>query len=483
MKKITALFLSFLIAIAPVYQAHAILPAVGSVVASVVGATVIDAGVTAAINVVAGKSPWAANDPVYGGQVKTPVKGVSDWVKKHGSKVAFWAGLAALAGHYLLPDGTVVGNGSGGYCSASSSDNFVQYNPPQGFVVVDCFGAVKAVIAQQLDSKGISNIEISDPIFRRKYSTYVSYGFVVTGQYLTGEGYNTQYKDQNVFVNIYFVGAPTEQQFNGFVSSALPKIKPESEPFTIPPSRYPSFPANDPVWPEKIEPVTPPAKPTKPFPTPVPTPQPTPTPDNPLYPSKPDTGRWPLPWPLPGLEPIPNPNPEPDPNPDPDTGTEIKPTPDGGFIIPNPLPVEVTNDVNVNVLNLEQGLTAAQLAQRDLRIDNDSAAGLGSPDSLTNDSYFDAFKPIDNMLGNLPSPPSFNFTSGMFGIPSYSSCIPYVFTIPSIAFLSMTIPAQSVTIGQHCDYYDANLRPFVAWIFQAIGLLTIYRISVRSTRL
>lgn len=462
MKKITALLLSFLIAIAPVYQAHAILPAVGSVVVSVVGATVIDAGVTAAINVVAGKSPWAANDPVYGGQVKTPVKGVANWVKKNGLQVAFWTAALAAADYFI--DGDKPKNVSSGRCSLLSSATTFSA----------CFNESLRKFSVDYPTAKLSSYKFVND----KPNSRIIFQFFFT---INTASMNTYLGHWSVDLN----SAPevSDLEFEMFTVSGLNKVKPDSEPFTIPPSRYPSFPANDPVWPEKIEPVTPPAKPTKPYPTPVPTPQPSPTPENPLYPSKPDTGRWPLPWPLPGLETIPNPNPSPDPNPDPDAGTEIKPTPDGGFIIPNPLPVEVTNDVNVNVLNLEQGLTAAQLAQRDLRIDNDSAAGLGSPDSLTNDSYFDAFKPIDNMLGNLPSPPSFNFTSGMFGIPSYSSCIPYVFTIPSITFLSMTIPAQSVTIGQHCDYYDANLRPFVAWIFQAIGLLTIYRISVRSTRL
>lgn len=474
MKKITALLLSFLIAIAPVYQAHAIFPAIGSVVTAVVGVAVTEAGTTALVNVVAGKSPWGASDNVFGGKVKIPIKSIGDWVKKQGKSIGFWTAAMMLAGYYMDSLNNVARvppQNLSVRCSPSTPDgnnNFADLS----------FGAcLNNAIQVQKNSYGEGYHELDsvlNPTNVGGSSVLVSYQY-----YYYFKASRNFFSVKVIFPSLSEyenMKTVTPDQFDKFVADALSKVGYGDNPFTPKGQQYPVYPVDGQVWPTTVTPVTPPMTPNKPWPTPVPTPQPVPTPDNPSFPAIPDDA-W-KPYPLPdhtGVKPV-------DPPPVTNPGTEVKPTPDGGFVIPNPLPVVVDGPVDVNLLNIEQPLTAAQLAQRDLRIDNDSAAALGSPDVLSNDSYLDSFKPINDMMNNLPSPPSFNFTAGMFGIPSYSSCIPYTFTIPSMGFGSMSIPSQHVTIGQHCAYYDANLRPFVAWLIQSLALLTIYRISVRSTR-
>lgn len=455
MKKITALFLSFLIAIAPVYQAHAFIPAVGAVVTSVVGAAVVDAGLNAVVNVVAGKSPWGASDNVFGGKVKIPIKSIGDWVKKQGKSVGFWTAAMLLAGYFMDSDNNVRGLPDS-FCSVTNS-------------VTTFYACRAAVIAEFQADPTLGKNPITDVVLIDRPSDKRIIFHIKSNSMGWNRGY--------FGVSMSAASTVSDSDWNKFLGDNLSKIGYGDNPFTLPGQQYPTYPVDGQMWPTTVTPITPPMRPDKPWPTPVPTPQPIPTPDNPAFPVTPDEA-W-KPFPLPDhtvVKPV-------DPPPVTNPGTEVKPTPDGGFVIPNPLPVVVDGPVDVNLLNIEQPLTAAQLAQRDLRIDNDSAAALGSPDVLSNDSYFDAFKPVNDMMNNLPSPPSFNFTAGMFGIPSYSSCIPYTFTIPSMGFGSMSIPSQNVTIGQHCAYYDANLRPFVAWLFQALALLTVYRIAVRSTRI
>ncbi|QOH81064.1 hypothetical protein IHE26_07340 [Plesiomonas shigelloides] len=477
MKKITALLLSFLIAIAPIYQAHAIFPAIGSVVTAVVGAAVTEAGTTALVNVVAGKSPWGASDNVFGGKVKIPIKSIGDWVKKQGKSVGFWTAAMMLAGFFMEADNTVSrvpDSATITTCYASPRLNLGSGVRSFGECLMD--GVAKQQQMYGSDSTDYRLNLISGPKpaaggYAVNYHflffptpTSSGNGFTIITIFQTLEEAN---KSKNV----------PDSDWDKFIGDTLSKVGYGDNPFTPKGQQYPVFPVDGQTWPTTVTPVTPPMTPNKPWPTPVPTPQPVPTPDSPTFPAVPDDA-W-KPFPLPdhtGVKPV-------DPPPVTNPGTEVKPLPDGGFVIPNPLPVVVDGPVDVNLLNIEQPLTAAQLAQRDLRIDNDSAAALGSPDVLSNDSYFDAFKPVNDMMNNLPSPPSFNFTAGMFGIPSYSSCIPYTFTIPSMGFGSMSIPSQNVTIGQHCAYYDANLRPFVAWLFQALALLTVYRIAIRSTRI
>lgn len=460
MKKITALLLSFLIVIAPVYQAHAIFPAIGSVVTAVVGVAVTEAGTTALVNVVAGKSPWGASDNVFGGKVKIPIKSIGDWVKKQGKSIGFWTAAMMLAGYFMNNGDVVQGSTPPASCAPATGS------------LIDLSGCVSASIKRFESGYDYSRgCRYSNLRLNRLNDSQV--GIIVT---LDCPSYPTHIDAFSIGTWSGSVTPVSDSNWNNFLGDTLSKVGYGDNPFTPKGEQYPVYPVDGQTWPTTVTPVTPPMTPNKPWPTPVPTPQPVPTPDNPTFPAVPDDA-W-KPFPLPdhtGVKPV-------DPPPVTNPGTEVKPLPDGGFVIPNPLPVVVDGPVDVNLLNIEQPLTAAQLAQRDLRIDNDSAAALGSPDVLSNDSYFDAFKPVNDMMNNLPSPPSFNFTAGMFGIPSYSSCIPYTFTIPSMGFGSMSIPSQNVTIGQHCAYYDANLRPFVAWLIQSLALLTIYRISVRSTR-
>ena len=331
---------------APVHYARAIFPAIGSVVTAVVGATVVEAGTQAVVNVVAGKSPWGASDNVFGGKVKIPIKSVGDWVKKQGKSIGFWTAAMMLAGYFMDQNNNVVIPPTGvGFCSINGQQLSIQA----------CLNA------------SIESYKATYPSHRYEY-TLMQYRGSPANDYIFNHYYKWGTNSDGVNTHGSWgksVSAPQplpESQWDKFIGDTLSKVGYGDKPFTPKGQQYPVYPVDGQTWPT-VTPVTPPMTPNKPWPTPVPSPQPVPTPDNPTFPAVPDDAWKPFPLPDHTTKPVDPPVTNP--------GTEVKPLPDGGFVIPNPLPVTVDGPVDVNILNpLEQGLTLKQLTNY-----HDTAAG------------------------------------------------------------------------------------------------------------
>lgn len=438
---------------APVHYARAIFPAIGSVVTAVVGATVVEAGTQAVVNVVAGKSPWGASDNVFGGKVKIPIKSIGDWVKKQGKSIGFWTAAMMLAGYFMDANNAVV-------------------VPPSGVGACGVLGDIETTLQECLTAS------VED--FKREYS-HLEYShslIVFAGPPINNYLFNHYAKNSSGVISGYrhgawgkFMSAPqplSESQWDKFIGDALSKVGYGDKPFTPKGQQYPVYPVDGQVWPTTVTPVTPPMTPNKPWPTPVPTPQPIPTPDNPTFPAVPDDAWKPFPLPDHTTKPVDPPVTNP--------GTEVKPLPDGGFVIPNPLPVTVDGPVDVNILNpLEQGLTLKQLTNY-----HDTAAGslTEAPAIGTGDGISELGKAYDDLIKNkmnfsipsLPSPYShFNFDMGSCRLPSFSASI-----LGDVKRIQVN--------SEFCTFYDGVGRPVVAWMFFMLTVLYIYLLTMRTVR-
>ncbi len=444
---------------APVHYARAIFPAIGSVVTGIVGVAVTEAGTTALVNVVAGKSPWGASDNVFGGKVKIPIKSIGDWVKKQGKSVGFWTAAMMLAGYFMDENGVVVSNSVSGTCNLGSY---------KGSDFSKCYKALYHFHNDNLASVG-GIIDVKPNGF-----SYSSGGYIIDYHYLyTYKGSNGQVTTSGFSVPWRLTspnsGQVGDSDWSNFTADALSKVGYGDKPFTLPGQQYPAYPVDGQTWPTTVTPVTPPMTPNKPWPTPVPSPQPVPTPDNPTFPAVPDDA-W-KPFPLPdhtGVKPVDPPVTNP--------GTEVKPLPDGGFVIPNPLPVTVDGPVDVNILNpLEQGLTLKQLTNY-----HDTAAGslTEAPAIGTGDGISELGKAYDDLIKNkmnfsipsLPSPYShFNFDMGSCRLPSFSASI-----LGDVKRIQVN--------SEFCTFYDGVGRPVVAWMFFMLTVLYIYLLTMRTVR-
>lgn len=455
---------------APVHYARAIFPAIGSVVTAVVGATVVEAGTQAVVNVVAGKSPWGASDNVFGGKVKIPIKSIGDWVKKQGKSVGFWTAAMLLAGYFMdnsndvnkmPPPAKIV------LCQASPGLNFGSLSSrPFGSCLSDAIAKQKDMYASQSESYS------SNGVYTQPHG---SSGVNVTYQFIyypnpassSGNGFSVivVFPESSEYEKLSTV---TDSDWNQFIGDTLSKVGYGDKPFTPNGQQYPVYPVDGQTWPTTVTPVTPPMTPNKPWPTPVPSPQPVPTPDNPTFPAVPDDAWKPFPLPDHTTKPVDPPVTNP--------GTEVKPLPDGGFVIPNPLPVTVDGPVDVNILNpLEQGLTLKQLTNY-----HDTAAGslTEAPAIGTGDGISELGKAYDDLIKNkmnfsipsLPSPYSyFNFDMGSCRLPSFSASI-----LGDVKRIQVN--------SEFCTFYDGVGRPVVAWMFFMLTVLYIYLLTMRTVR-
>lgn len=430
---------------APVHYARAIFPAIGSVVTAVVGVAVTEAGTTALVNVVAGKSPWGASDNVFGGKVKIPIKSIGDWVKKQGKSVGFWTAAMILAGYFMDDNQTVTVLGIGN-CFGGPGTGISQYSVSYSH----CHSIVSAKLAE-------SNRKFLKTV---KSSSSVTWDFICL---------NSDYQTCSAVFQFGSESTVSDSAWDKFLGDTLSKVGYGDKPFTPTGKQYPVYPVDGQTWPTTVTPVTPPMTPNKPWPTPVPSPQPVPTPDNPTFPAVPDEA-W-KPFPLPdhtGVKPVDPPVTNP--------GTEVKPLPDGGFVIPNPLPVTVDGPVDVNILNpLEQGLTLKQLTNY-----HDTAAGslTEAPAIGTGDGISELGKAYDDLIKNkmnfsipsLPSPYShFNFDMGSCRLPSFSASI-----LGDVKRIQVN--------SEFCTFYDGVGRPVVAWMFFMLTVLYIYLLTMRTVR-
>ncbi|EKO3563510.1 hypothetical protein HJA72_004297 [Vibrio fluvialis] len=470
-KRLSVYWLCFFISYMPYRQAHAILPVaavvldvVAGTVASVVAGELITRGVC-------GAKPWAANDPVFLCNAKTP-KGT--WLNKVKTS-AKWVALLGVAGYYFFEDSVI--SGTSYFCNDKS------YSSPD-----TCIAWVKQKVDEWvLGQGGILN----------SYSVtngYKYYNWATFPQVMYGANYFDRYGVKKTFPSVahYEIRASSTKTLDEFFedfwqtspqipgetwlpddfSEALPPVHPDPEwfPNAVPVTQpiYPAVPTDPEVAPYPKElPATHPNK------RPASDPKPEYVPED--WPGD-LPGAWPSDWPLPGTVPGPSPGAYPeewplpgstpvfDPATNPGTGepgTGTDPTPDPGFPVPLPVigPMTRTEFEQVQAQNAQDALTGLQ------------APDFDTPQQQITDAMnsFLADK-VDTAVPELGWSPFGYFSFGGGG------CIAFNFD------LSIGGKSFHAVFDAHCKPFEEYVRPTLEWSLYLTTGLYIYMLFTRTVR-
>ncbi|HGE6077221.1 TPA: hypothetical protein ACGG71_001558 [Vibrio cholerae] len=472
LKRLSIYWLCFFVSYMPYRQAQAIAPAVGvagAVVLDIIAGAVIDK-VTGDVSVpaVCGKKPWAANDPVFLCDARSPK---STWLGKVKTS-AKWS-LLLLAAGYLF-------NNSSFFKHQEASNQFC---PVRGFSSSNISSCLNAFI-NELNKNWCSSSQCS---FSYKVISSSSQNILIRvfvdkdGAILTSDlsyslgSSSVQVLPDDDFYNDFWQTSPVVTPDTWLPEAApAPQYHPDpgwfpsSVPVSVPMTPSPK-PDNDPTtYPKPLPSTHPDSRPST-------TPKPDYTPDywppgDPLPGSWPSgwpkpgeitsPGEFPQEWPLPGSTPLPkpgtNPNPDPDPNPN--------PNPDP-FPFPIPLPV-------IGPITREEFRTEQQNLWNE--------AGNALPDGT---SIFQAHEQVakqamDTFIqDNLnPEIPEFQFSP--FGYFSFGggSCIGFTSNV------SMGKISGQIVFDKHCQPWETIFRPPLEWALYLSTALYIYILFSRTVR-
>lgn len=456
-KRLSVYWLCFFISYMPYRQAHAILPVaavvldvVAGTVASVVAGELITRGVC-------GAKPWAANDPVFLCNAKTP-KGT--WLNKVKTS-AKWAALLMAAG-YMFASGSVKKS------SGASNECYVNNEMIGRYSFSDCYSR-----AMQMPNAKI----IGEPEFTTCWSVpcvvipYQNNSFTGGIKHL---GNYTNLTDDEFFEDFWQTSPqiPGETWLPDDFSEALPPVHPDPDWFPD------AVPVTQPIYP---------AVPTDPEVAPYPKELPSTHPDKrPASDPKPEyvpedwpgdlPGAWPSDWPLPGTVPGPSPGAYPeewplpgstpvfDPATNPGTGepgTGTDPTPDPGFPVPLPVigPMTRTEFEQVQAQNAQDALTGLQ------------APDFDTPQQQITDAMnsFLADK-VDTSVPEFGWSPFGYFSFGGGG------CIAFNFD------LSIGGKSFHAVFDAHCKPFEEYVRPTLEWSLYLTTGLYIYMLFTRTVR-
>lgn len=467
-KRLGIYWLCFFISYFPYRQAHAVIPALaGAVVLDIVAGAVIDK-VTGDVSVpaVCGKKPWAANDPVFLCDAKSPK---STWLGKAKTS-AKWSIALAAAGYIL-----------------TSTDIFQRDTSWQ----VRCDDKGYGVSFESCISKGMKsfyeNPRYTDVHYITKYFASSNYGpgYVVTAKFKSNGvslssdaaywyfGPNAKPITEDQLYNDFWKTSPVVTPDTWLPEAApAPQYHPDpgwfpsSVPVSVPMTPSPK-PENDPTtYPKPLPSTHPDSRPST-------TPKPDYTPDywppgDPLPGSWPSgwpkpgeitsPGQFPQEWPLPGSTPLPkpgtNPNPDPDPNPN--------PNPDP---LSFPIPLPVIGPLTRTELEAVQAQNFAQA---------DSAL----PTADFSKSQDDITQLMENFVKQQTDLEVPEFQFNPFGYFTFGGggCISFNFTV------SIGGKSFSLTIDDHCPPWEEYVRPTLEWALYLSTGLYIYILFTRTVR-
>ncbi|EGR2117537.1 hypothetical protein ACLB4W_002895 [Vibrio cholerae] len=461
LKRLSIYWLCFFVSYMPYRQAHAVIPALaGAVVLDIVAGAVIDK-VTGDVSVpaVCGKKPWAANDPVFLCDAKSPK---STWLGKVKTS-AKWSALLLAAG-YILGQ-TNYESTQNGFCRNSFDTDSLNYS--------QCYQHYKNnvdrlssqyydSITETLPCQGCIQIKTT---FRNSGGSNrdAALFYWTSAQPITDDQlYNDFWQTSPVVTPDTWLpeAAPAPQYHPD------PGWFPSSVPVSVPMTPSPK-PENDPTtYPKPLPSTHPDSRPST-------TPKPDYTPDywppgDPLPGSWPSG--WPAPgqitspgdfpqvWPLPGSTPLPKPgtNPDPDPNPN--------PNPDP---LPFPIPLPVIGPITREEFRTEQQ-----------NLWNEAGNALPDGTSIFQAHEQAAKQAMDTFIqDNLnPEIPEFQFSP--FGYFSFGggSCIGFTSNV------SMGKISGQIVFDKHCQPWETIFRPPLEWALYLSTALYIYILFSRTVR-
>lgn len=459
-KRLGIYWLCFFISYFPYRQAQAALPALaGAVVLDIIAGAVIDK-VTGDVSVpaVCGKKPWAANDPVFLCDAKSPK---STWLGKAKTSLK-WSALLLAAG-YLVNLST---NSVSSY-DQSFKGRCYTYGKSTTETFQECLRLAEYYHQQW-------NIKISR-IQHLENNRIEVYGKRPDGKesFLASfEGLQQQPVDDDDFYNDFWQTSPVVTPDTWLPEAApAPQYHPDpgwfpsSVPVSVPMTPSPK-PENDPTtYPKPLPSTHPDSRPST-------TPKPDYTPEywpegDPLPGSWPvgwpspgqitSPGDFPQEWPLPGSTPLPKPgtNPDPDPNPN--------PNPDPSLPFPIPLPVIGP-------------LTRTELEA--VQAQNFSQADSALPTADFAKSQDDITQLMENFVKQQTDLEVPEFQFNPFGYFTFGGggCISFNFSV------SIGGKSFSLTIDDHCPPWEEYVRPTLEWALYLSTGLYIYILFTRTVR-
>lgn len=493
-KRLGIYSLCLIIAYLPVQRAHALLPPAAAVVLDIVGTTAASAAAAdLTTKAVCGMKPWAAGDPVFLCNAKTPK---TKWVSKAKGSAKWLALLGSLG--YAVIEGQV--KKQIGECRAGP--DFIG----RGFTRAHCLGAAEQKLATDFysynpDGYGYKLTETGSSKQNNGYglivetiyvdiTAAVSQGAEIASFGSIGIRYSQEEKKletdltDSEFVEDFWQTSP-QVPFDVW----LPDFN-ETFPDALP--RHP-----DPEWFPEAEPVTQPIIPAKPAPGVLPYPKPLPEthPDHrPATTPKPDLkpwyfpgelpGAWPEGWALPGPTPGDFPGEWPlkgskpatetdtetkpgdgtDTGTDPDTGTDTGTEPENPFM-PFPIPLPVTGPLTRSELEEVQAKTYAEAAQ-------------GVPDAKFSDAQQEIEDAMNNFINDKVNVDIPEFHLNPFGYFTYGGgqCIAFNFN------LSVGGKIFSVHWDEHCRPFNEFVRPTLEWSLYLSTALYCYMTFTRTVR-
>lgn len=471
LKRLSIYWLCFFVSYMPYRQAHAVIPALaGAVVLDIVAGAVIDK-VTGDVSVpaVCGKKPWAANDPVFLCDAKSPK---STWLGKVKTS-AKWSVLLLAAG-YIYENGfkktpnvsnsscTILGSGAPSNAKSMShcflmarqlypKAKFGQPSPISCSQLPHWFSSYSSCYQLPIRTSGLSGAAVygsnSAPIPSTDddlYNDFWQTSPVVTPDtWLPEAAPAPQYHPDpgwfpsSVPVSVPMTPSPKPENDPTTYPKPLPSTHPDSRPSTTPKPDYtPDYwPPGDPLpgswpsgWPKPGEITSP--------------------------------GEFPQEWPLPGSTPLPkpgtNPNPDPDPNPN--------PNPDP---LPFPIPLPVIGPITREEFRTEQQ-----------NLWNEAGNSLPDGTSIFQAHEQAAKQAMDTFIqDNLnPEIPEFQFSP--FGYFSFGggSCIGFTSNV------SMGKISGQIVFDKHCQPWETIFRPPLEWALYLSTALYIYILFSRTVR-
>ncbi|ELJ8570008.1 hypothetical protein RUK56_001457 [Vibrio cholerae] len=463
LKRLSIYWLCFFVSYMPYRQAHAVIPALaGAVVLDIVADAVIDK-VTGDVSVpaVCGKKPWAANDPVFLCDARSPK---STWLGKAKTS-AKWSVLLLAAGYLVnLSTNSVSSYDQSFKGQCYTYGRFITKTFQECLELAEYFHQQSQIKISRLEHKENNRIEF--------YGKYPNGDETFLGYF---EGLEQQPVNDDQFYNDFWQTSPVVTPDTWLPEAApAPQYHPDpgwfpsSVPVSVPMTPSPK-PENDPTtYPKPLPSTHPDSRPST-------TPKPDYTPDywppgDPLPGSWPSgwpkpgeitsPGEFPQEWPLPGSTPLPkpgtNPNPDPDPNPN--------PNPDP---LPFPIPLPVIGPITREEFRTEQQ-----------NLWNEAGSALPDGTSIFQAHEQAAKQAMDTFIqDNLnPEIPEFQFSP--FGYFSFGggSCIGFT------ANVTMGKISGQIDFDKHCQPWETIFRPPLEWALYLSTALYIYILFSRTVR-
>lgn len=471
-KRLSVYWLCFFVCYLPYRQVQAAIPLAAVVLDVVAGSALAVAADTIITKAICGKKPWAANDPVFACNAKTPK---NKWLGKI-TKSTAWLALIFGSGYLLLPSKSSVTANSCIVEVAGKSHNYSDFS--------SCMSVATGYLTTQH-----SALNSSDPNWT--YTLNPSHTYKDRSPYYeyTFSSIMSSNVDDRVFhgsspsvtvIAISAIDTPlTDEQFLEDFWKTSPDVPSETWlPDSTPATPNPVHP--DPEWFPSSDPVTTPYTPAPSYPQTLPDSHPD---KRPASDPKPDYGDfpfdlpgswpsdWPSPgtvpstpgdfpseWPLPGSTPLPEPTPTPDPDKPTDPNIPIDPSP-----LPNPLPVIGP-------------LTRTEFEQVQAKNFSDATSNLPDPKFQKNQD--EITKAMNDFIADSVDVvvPEFGFNP--FGYFSYGggSCIAFSFN------LSIGGKTKNVTFDSHCPPFQEYVRPTLEWSLYLSTGLYLYMMFTRTVR-